>query len=234
MDVTLPSLLVFGPQDENVSERVHQDLHRELNRSTRLSALRKAVDSLPRFWETLVDFDPSLRQVPGANYLGQLRQWLHSAGPIPHSQTSLPNHYALALSVLLQITQYTRYLDYLGDGAHRNLQNSVKVGGLQGFCVGILSAIAVAVSRDEADLGASAATALRLAVCIGAYVDLDGASSSIATKYRAIALMWREGNTEDKAVVTAVINSTPNVSETFVAPPAPKLTIFSIRHIFPV
>ncbi|KAK8054708.1 Methylphloroacetophenone synthase [Apiospora phragmitis] len=211
MTGTLPSLLVFGPQGDIALEKAHQSLHLELSSSTRLSALREAVDDLPQFWETLVDFDPSLRQVPGAKYLGQLKQWLNGAGPIPHSQQAdLPNHYALAISVLLQITQYTRYLDHLGHDSHRRLLDSTKSGGVQGFCVGFLSAVAVVTSKAEADIGASAATALCLAVCIGAYVDLDGACYSTPTEYRATALRWRAGNAEDKAEVVAVLETTPH------------------------
>ncbi|KAK7993967.1 C6 finger domain-containing protein [Apiospora arundinis] len=209
MTVTLPSILVFGPQGDLASEKTRQDLRLELNSSTRLSALREAVDDLPQFWEALVNFDPSLGRVPGAKYIGELKQWLNNtAAPVPYPQTSVPNHCALALSVLVQITQYTHYLDHLGHNSHPRVLSSTRLGGVHGFCVGILSAIAVAVSTTEADLGHFAAIALRLAVCIGAYVDLDGIYSSIPTGYRAIALRWREGRVEDKAEVTDILEST--------------------------
>ncbi|KAK8029647.1 Methylphloroacetophenone synthase [Apiospora rasikravindrae] len=120
------------------------------------------------------------------------------------------NNIGIMRTLNYSITQYTRYLDHLGHDSHRRLLNSAKSGGLQGFCVGFLSAVAVAVSKTEADIGASAAVALRLAVCIGAYVDLDGAYSSAPTEYRATALRWRTGNAEDKAEVAAVLETTPH------------------------
>ena len=211
----LPSLLVFGPQTEYPAEKVLQDCRQELVSNARLSALREAVDDLPRLWQSLIEFDPSLRQVPGGKYLGDLKQWIKDGGGgFPHRKDNAPNHYALAVTVLLQITQYTRYLDNLGKvpDPHRKVLDSVKAGGgVQGFCAGFLSAAAVASSAFEADLGASAAVALRLAVCIGAYVDVDGAYASVTMEYMAVAMRWREGSAEDKAKVDEIIRSTPNV-----------------------
>ncbi|KAK9775631.1 hypothetical protein SCAR479_07738 [Seiridium cardinale] len=207
---SLPSLLVFGHQTEFPPEKVLQDFRLELISSSRLSALRDAVNELPHFWQSLIEFDPSLRQVPGDEYLSKLKQWIQGGGPSRHRETNPPNHYALAFSVLLHVTQYSRYLDLLGKDSHRKVLESVKDGGIQGFCVGFLSAVAVALSESEDDLGPSAAIALRLAVCIGAYVDRDGKYSPAATEYSAIALRWREGSADDKTEVARIIESIPS------------------------
>ncbi|EHK97154.1 putative Phthiocerol synthesis polyketide synthase type I PpsA [Glarea lozoyensis 74030] len=140
----LPSLLVFGPQTEFPSEQVLHDLRQELLSSPRLSVLLKAIDDLPQFWQSLVDFDPSLRQIPGNEHLGQLKH-----------------------------------------------------------------AVAVATSESEADLGSSAAVALRLAVSIGAYVDQDGAYAAVATDYLAVAVRWKEGNEEEKASTAGIAHLLP-------------------------
>ncbi|KAK6079334.1 beta-ketoacyl synthase [Seiridium cupressi] len=207
---SLSSLLVFGHQTEFPPEKVLQDFRLELISSSRLSALRDAVNELPHFWQSLIEFDPSLRQVPGDGYLSKLKQWIQGGGPSRHREINPPNHYALAFSVLLHVTQYSRYLDLLGKDSHRKVLDSVKDGGIQGFCVGFLSAVAVALSESEDDLGPSAAIALRLAVCIGAYVDRDGKYSPAATEYSAIALRWREGNADDKTEVARIIESIPS------------------------
>ncbi|EPE28832.1 Thiolase-like protein [Glarea lozoyensis ATCC 20868] len=205
----LPSLLVFGPQTEFPSEQVLHDLRQELLSSPRLSVLLKAIDDLPQFWQSLVDFDPSLRQIPGNEHLGQLKQWVKVGGQFPHHESNAPNHYALAVTVLLQITQYSRYLDKLGKDSHRKVLEGVKDGGIQGFCIGFLSAVAVATSESEADLGSSAAVALRLAVSIGAYVDQDGAYAAVATDYLAVAVRWKEGNEEEKASTAGIAHLLP-------------------------
>lgn len=207
---SFPSLLVFGPQTEILPEKVLQDTRQELISSPWLSALREAVDGLPQFWQILVDSDSSLRQVPGEKYLGHLTQWVKNGGPFPYQESSSPpNHFLLATTILFQITQYTQYLNALGRDSHRKLLDSIEVGGIQGFCVGFLSAIAVATSKSDVDLGASAAIALRLAVYIGAQVDQDGAYSPSATEYTAIALRCGEGGSAAD-IISKIIQFIPN------------------------
>jgi len=210
---SLPSLLVFGPQTELPPDKILQDFRQELISSPWLSALREAVNDLPQFWQSLIDFDPGLRQVPGDKFLGHLKQWVKDSGPFPHKQSNSPSHYVLAVTVLLQITQYTRYLDQLGNDSHGKVLKSVEAAGIQGFCVGFLSAVAVASSENQFELGPSAAIALRLAVCIGAYVDQDGAYAPTATEYMAVAIRWREENADDKAEVIKILRSIPNVRQ---------------------
>lgn len=210
----IPSLLVFGPQAEFPPESSLQAARQELTSSPHLGALREAVCGLSGYWQELVKFDQSLESVPGAEYLDHLRRWVKNGDPFPpHHQDHVPNHYALAVTVILQIIQYIRYVEHLGNDSHALVLESLRVGGIQGFCVGFLSALAVASSESEAALGPSAATALRLAVIIGAYVDRDGAYSPAATKYTAVAVRWREGNADDKSEVHQIIQSTPNVSQ---------------------
>ncbi|KAF2168589.1 hypothetical protein M409DRAFT_36358, partial [Zasmidium cellare ATCC 36951] len=71
----------------------------------------------------------------------------------------------------------TEYLDLSG-------------GGIQGLCVGFLTAIAIASSTSDVTIGSHAALALRLAVAAGAYVDQDGQYSSTPTDYVAVAARW--------------------------------------------
>ncbi|KAI1140804.1 BcPKS19, polyketide synthase [Hypoxylon sp. FL0543] len=170
----LPSLLVFGPQSGFPPDGVLEDLRQELITNPHLSALANAVDELPQFWKSLVDFDSDLLVVPGASYLEQLRQWVREGGPFPHRQGRTANVYTLPVTVLFQISQYARYLRHLGEGSHRRVLESVRDAGIQGFCVGFISAAVVASSETESDLGANAAAALRLATAVGGYVDLDG------------------------------------------------------------
>lgn len=207
----LPSLLAFGPHTELPPEEVLEDLRQELINKPRLSALKEAVGELPEFWTSLLDFDPELRQVPGASLLGQLEQWLKNGGPFPRTQGTVPNHYGLAVTVLLQISHYSRYLDHLGKDSHSRILRSVETGGIQGFCAGFLSAVAVASAEVEADLGSAAAVALRLAVCIGAYVDQDGIYSQEPEDFACVAVLWRMGTSDGQAEVSKILQSYPKV-----------------------
>ena len=208
----LPSLLLFGSHAEFPEEKVFEEFRLWLNNTPRLAALRDAVHNLPQFWERLVDYDPILSQIHGAEYLASLKQWVRYGGPLPHRHSKAPSHYSLAVTFLVHIIQYSRYLDILGRDSHSNLLESLKAGGIQGHCVGFLSAVTVAVCSNEADLGISAAIGLRLAVCIGAYVDQDGAYSPIPKEYMAVAIRWRGRGVDEKATITKLIDSIPDVS----------------------
>lgn len=159
----------------------------------------------------LVQFDPELCQVPGASYLGDLDRWVREGGAFPHGHSEAPNHYGLAVTLLLQITQYTRWLGHLGNHAHSRVLKSLEAGGIQGFCSGFLSSIAVASAETETDLGSTAAVALRLAVCVGAYVDHDGMYSQTPEEYSCVAVRWKEVSSDGKAKVAKVIQSFSNV-----------------------
>lgn len=209
----LPSLLVFGPQTEFPPESSLQAARQDLIRSPHLVALRQALVNLPEYWRSLIKFDPSLQRVPGDEYIDHLRQWAEHGGPFPHHDGHVPNHYALAVTILLQIIQYVRFLEHLRSGSHSKVLESVRTGGIQGFCVGFLSALAVATAQNEADIGASAAIALRLAVFIGAYVDRDGEYSPAATRYATVAVRLREDNAQDKNALNSIIQSIPHVSQ---------------------
>ncbi|VUC28732.1 unnamed protein product [Clonostachys rosea] len=198
MRETLPSLLLFGPQTEFPTPQVLKQVRTELTSNKFLSTLVDAVDDLPQFWQELTRLDPDLQSVPGTKYLGLLRHWVREGKPLFLDETHLPNHFVLPVTILLQITQYTQYLSRVGAESHSKVLESVKAGGIQGFCVGFLSAIAVASSRTEGDLGTAVASAIRLAVGIGAYVDRDGAYSSQPTEYKAIAIRWKEGHARGK------------------------------------
>lgn len=208
---TIPSLLVFGPQTDLPSQEILAELRQELIENPRLSSLRDAVKNLPGFWQTLIDFDPSLSHVPGLNYLGDLQRWIVDGGAFPHHLSNLPNVYALPVTVILQITQYVRYLDRLGEkDPHRLVLKGLQAGGIQGFCVGFLSAIAVSGSENEVEIAAAAAISFRLAVCVGAYVDQDGAFSEQPNQTACVAIRWRSDDVNEKEV-TDVVRTYPDV-----------------------
>src|SRR6187402_968115 len=147
-----PSLLVFGPQTILPSLEVLAELRNDLIGNPRFAGILQTVNDLPKLWESLIEFDPSLSHVPGARYLKDLSQWLVD-GIFPHHLESSPNVFALPVTVLLQLTLYIRYLSrFEGPDSHRLVIDGLKASGIQGFCVGFLAAIAVACSENEDDV----------------------------------------------------------------------------------
>ncbi|KAI5917195.1 hypothetical protein F4810DRAFT_718129 [Camillea tinctor] len=99
----------------------------------------------------------------------------------------------LPITNIIQIIQYLNYLGYSKMTDHASILRSVGAGGgIQGFCAGLLSAIAVASGTSEEEVAELAATSVKLAFCIGAYVDLDqlkhgesSRSSNLAIRLKA-------------------------------------------------
>ncbi|GAW22253.1 hypothetical protein ANO14919_117890 [Xylariales sp. No.14919] len=206
----LPSLLVFGPQNGFPSEGVLEGLRQELINNPQLSSLTNAVAELPQLWNSLIDFDKELLQLPGDDSLRQLGRWVKDGGCFPYRQRKPPNLYALAFTVLLQISQYMRYLRHFGSDSHPQLLESAGSAGVQGFCVGFISAVVVASSKTQADIGSAAAVGLRLAVCVGAYVDLDAIRTRDTGGASCVAIRWREREAVEKADIDAILQAYPD------------------------
>lgn len=209
--VPLPSLLVFGPHSELPSEEILQNLRRDLIGNPELSALKDALKDLPRFWDSIIELDPELRRIPAAGFLGDLRQWVISGKPLNDCQKKPPNLFTLPITLLLQINQYMCYLNHHEDISHQQLLKSVGASGIQGFCTGFLTAIIVASSVDTKGVVSVAANGLRLALCIGAYVDLDRTFSETPRETSCIAIRWTAGNVDQEASIANLIESYPEV-----------------------
>ncbi len=194
-----PSLLICGPQTNLPSAEVLAELRQDLVGNPRLKELVKAINNLPRFWDSLTQFDSSLIPVQGLS-LGGLKQWLDE-GVLPQNPASIPNVSGLPLIVLLQILLYIRYLNELQvKDAQSHVIKHIKNGGALGFCVGFLTAIVVSSSQDERDIARIGAVAMRLAMCVGAYVDQDGLFAYPPNKTSCIAVRWRTGFKEEEVL----------------------------------
>ena len=64
----------------------------------------------------------------------------------------------------------------------------MRAGGVQGFCGGLLSALTVAGSRYETEIGFHGALSIRLAFTMNAYVNLDSLKNS---RTSCLALRWK-------------------------------------------
>ena len=97
------------------------------------------------------------------------------------------------------------------DDAHDIVLEGLESDGIQGFCVGFLSALAVSSSEKEADIGPVAAISLRLAVSIGACVDQDGVFVEPSNETVCAAIRWRGENVSKRDELTNLIRTYPDV-----------------------
>ena len=189
--MALPSLVVFGPQTTWPTSKYLLQLRTTLLLDPRLRTFVAAIKSLPSLWQGLVEYDPRLSRVPGLDSVQTLVKWVEH-GDMPHGVETAPNVLTMPLTIITQVVQYLHYVDSAIDSpSHDQILGSVKIGGIQGFCTGLLTAIAVACSSDEDSINELGAVALRLALCIGAYVDLDGAYADEPLETSSLAVRWR-------------------------------------------
>ncbi|KAL4973664.1 hypothetical protein BDW66DRAFT_153616 [Aspergillus desertorum] len=190
--VPTPSALVFGSQTTLPSSAVASRLRAALLLDPRLYPLRTSIETLPEIWPVLLASDPALKRVSGTveKALRRLGRWLsHEEFSATTEVSELPATFVTPFTVILHTVLYLRYTDEASGSGHGNVLRSVRTnGGVQGFCTGLLTAVTVATSPDVEALSRQACVALRLAVAIGAYIDLDLMAfdvSSVAVRSRA-------------------------------------------------
>lgn len=187
-----PSLLVFGSQTTLPSDRYLSQLRASILFDGRLYPFLTAIRQLADFWNGLVTFDARLEQIPGLKGLHVLQTWIERGEP-PKIRDIPANVLATPLTIIIHLVQYLHYLDSNNDvgTTHHALLDSLQGGGIQGCCTGLLSAIAVACSESEEDVVEYFCKALRLAVCIGAYVDLDKVNSVPPKQTTCLVVRWK-------------------------------------------
>ncbi|KAI0835815.1 hypothetical protein F5Y06DRAFT_275458 [Hypoxylon sp. FL0890] len=153
-------LLLFGPQITRLVPSRLTDLRKTILEDPNLEFLVQIVKELPSLWTTTVQPScPSFESLTNAKQ--QLQQLVTFFENDREEAPRLAPPYNLLLAPLTVITQVSEYIR-LG-----------YQGTVQGFCIGFLSAAAVASARNRAELEQWTATAIRLAVAIGAVVDFD-------------------------------------------------------------
>lgn len=204
-------MVVFGPQTGFPSVELLAELRRILVDNPRLAGLREAVKGLPEIWQKLTEVDPDVKSLPAAKYLSDLQRWM-ADGIFPYPLDTRPNLYALPITFLLQIAQYIRYVRQICGGEERpSILEGLKDGGIQGFCIGFLTAVVIACSKDEEGIAYLGAIGLRLAFCVGVYVDRDGCFAQPPNRTACIAVRCRDGKSGVEEAST-VIESYPDVS----------------------
>ena len=157
-----------------------ETLIRPISQSPHRDWILDTISGLPTYLNGLNSIMPEVaRAVPGSSQLADLDSWFrHGATDIP-SEATLPSIIVGPLVVLIQLTQYWRYLELLHQGQPpADLQASVVAASKSnskfetlGFCFELLGALSVASASNRQDFQKYGATAVRLAMLMGALVD---------------------------------------------------------------
>jgi hypothetical protein len=171
-----PVCLLFGPQSSAIAESLFF-IQNSLQTIPSLIFLKPVLEELESLWTVITNAWPALSQVSGAEQLNVLGQ-LARGEPLRSPELAL-NVLLTPVTLLRQIIEY-----WTAWGPIREHH----VVDAQGFCVGFLAAAAVSCSQGTSDFPVIASAMIRLAVCIGAAVDLDslehGQSQSVAVRWK--------------------------------------------------
>jgi len=217
-------VLVFGPQALSFSEGVFHELRSAIVEATENAWILDVIAGLPACFNTLCVKLPKLQAVQGLHLLESLDVWL-TTGTVPPAAENLPNILLTPLVVLTQLTQYSKYVRIegtssgFGNDPYSARDHQTRI---LGFCTGLLSGLAISCASKEAELQKYGAAAVRLAVLIGALVDLQeltgphGQSKSFATAWSSV---------EQRADMTRVLQRYHEVRTL----PMPRMTYRKLR-----
>lgn len=164
-----------------------------------LSPVVDAIHGIPNLCKTLCNTEPDLYGEFDDAVSHALTQWLlNDDDQILHK--SRCNALDMAITVISQVVQYVSYMQqHGGNSAHsKAIEQVSRGGGIQGLCVGLLTALAIANSRRSLDVvGPSAAFAIRLAFCAGWYIDTDLRRYAGKNAVNTLAVRWKPSTTAD-------------------------------------
>ncbi|KAI4254411.1 MAG: hypothetical protein LQ352_003113 [Teloschistes flavicans] len=204
------TVLLFGPQALAFDEASFHRLRSVISSDANHRWVLQVVEELPRHWDNLRRVFPELSTVPGARLLEDLGDWFRNGSMKRQATDShIPNVLLSPLVVIAQLTQYSQYLNS-GSRSQQDVFASARTNAeTLGFCTGILSAVVVSCSKDETQFAQLGATAVRLAMLVGALVDAQDAGDSDGES-RSLATVWR--SQQSSSEVTRILEHFPQVN----------------------
>lgn len=163
---------VFCPQNKPPKPDYMASIRRYVRGNPLLEPLEQAILDLPNTWSIFARVNADIANLKdGPEYVKNMHDWMvDEKVPLPIPEI-MPGTLALPLLTIIQIVQYFQYLQFRGI-SHGQFLSEIRVGGAQGFCGGLLPAMAIAASRDEAEVVQNACKSIRIALGIGAYGEL--------------------------------------------------------------
>lgn len=183
-----PSLIAFGSLSTWPSVGELRELRESLLEYEHLVHIKEAISELPELWNTLLANDAALEPVHGLAAAEHLAAWI-STGEAISKNSTWNSIFSLPLTIASHLCDYLKYVRETGSSHSTLLDHITKAAGVQGFCAGLLSALAIATSIDEESVGVHGALSVRVAFSIGAYVDLDslrhGSTDCLAVRWKS-------------------------------------------------
>ena len=195
-------IALFGPQVTHWTHEQLSELQSDLLRNTSVSFLTTTLLRLRSFDSTLEKeaWIPNHLIEAGLDDLKGFAAGDH-----------IPNPQNLSQTVLAPLTILSQIVNLVGPTENNKEHDGCfKYQAAQGFCIGFLSAAALASSNDRAELEQNASNAVRLAFYVGAIIDAEDLSHAPADRAVAVSARWKTHS--DRAYLETSLNLFPNVS----------------------
>ncbi|TLD20284.1 hypothetical protein PspLS_08704 [Pyricularia sp. CBS 133598] len=166
-----PSTAFFCPVPRLVDRTYLTEIRRQFTAKPFLKPLIGAIKETPAIWNLLAS-DKRAQHVAsgprGDKFARALGKWIieGETGLIASQPSTIVS---FPLLFLTGLSQWCSYLDLSGQ-THSEAISGLAAGGIQGYCGGMLSTIAVASSSDEEELGRNCANIYRAAFLLGVFM----------------------------------------------------------------
>ena len=168
----LPSMAVFSPQSKAPQEAYLDELRSYLCGKVELRHLLESIEDLPNTWSIFAKHNPDIAALSqGLRYTQALADWVKN-GNSSRIANVMSGILSLPLLTIIQVVQYFQFLEV------KRLRHSDFIarlrdrGGVQGYCGGLMPAIAIACSASETEVAINASKAMYIALGVGAYGEL--------------------------------------------------------------
>ncbi|OTA83740.1 hypothetical protein M434DRAFT_83728 [Hypoxylon sp. CO27-5] len=191
---------LFGPQVTNWTSDSLSSLQFDLLGNPNLEFLSKSLTELPSLW-SLLEKDYGSQDFSGVKKLRELHDFATGGSKALDSQ-NLTNTHLAPLTVVSHIVKFIRSVDNPG-----TKESLARFNATQGFCIGFLSAAALASANDWDEFKRNVSGAIQLAACIGIAVDAEEASHSAQDRATAVSVHWKTAS--DRAYLEACLDLFP-------------------------
>ena len=204
-------VLVFGSQALDFNAASTSQLRSTLLGTPSYLWMIDTILELPRVWDTVSEALPELNYSYVKKLLQRFSDWLRT-GEFPEETFPLQNTVLTPLTVIAHLTQYLKFLELCQPESWQRdnfpLYTRYKTETL-GLCTGLLSSAAVSSSANHAQLRRYGAVAVRLAMVIGALVDIEDTETDPDGKWKSFSISWTSA--EVKSELNRLLEEYPEV-----------------------
>lgn len=203
----LPSMAVFSPQSKAPKESYLQEVRSYLCGKAELRPLLHGIEQLPQTWSIFARHNNDIAALSqGQRHTQALSDWVTN-GNSSGVCNVMSGILSLPLLTIIQVVQYFQFLEVKRLYHSEFMERLKHRGGIQGYCGGLMPAIAIACSANEAEVVANAVIAMAIALGVGAYGEL-GDDENVIGPTTIVVRLKQEGQGPD------IIKDFPDVSKT--------------------